>query len=77
MSFQLFTDQKNLNYIFTEKDLDSQQCKWLEFLADYNIDIAHHLGKANIVAEALSRRPVSVEPDYLPLGYIKMIRERM
>lgn len=58
MSFHLFTDHKRLKYIFIQKDLNSRQCRWLEFLADYDIDIAYHPSKANVVVDALSRRPM-------------------
>ena len=59
VSFQLFTDHKSLKYIFTLKDLNSRQRRWLEFLVDYDVYITYHLGKVNVVADALSRRPVT------------------
>ena len=54
--FQTFTDHQSLKYIFTQKDLNSRQRRWLEMLADYEIDIAYHEGNANVVADALSRK---------------------
>ncbi|GJQ90887.1 hypothetical protein Tco_0002026 [Tanacetum coccineum] len=33
-----------------------RQCRWLELLSDYDCDIRYHLGKANVVADALSRK---------------------
>lgn len=55
VSCKVFTDHKSLKYIFTQKDMNMRQRKWLELLKDYNIDIQYHPGKANKVADALSR----------------------
>ncbi|KAI3669787.1 hypothetical protein L6452_41194 [Arctium lappa] len=52
----LFTDQKSLKYIFNQKELNMRQRRWLELLKDYDCDLLYHLGKANVVADALSRR---------------------
>nr|GFA29493.1 putative reverse transcriptase domain-containing protein [Tanacetum cinerariifolium] len=36
------------------KELDLRQRRWIEFLSDYDCEIRYHLGKANLVADALS-----------------------
>jgi hypothetical protein len=51
---QIFTDHKSPKYIFTQKDLNLRQRRWLELIKDYDLDIQYHLGKANVVADALS-----------------------
>ncbi|XP_048635110.1 uncharacterized protein LOC106428537 [Brassica napus] len=53
---KIFTDHQSLKYIFTQADLNLRQRRWMELLADYNLEIAYHPGKANHVADALSRR---------------------
>jgi hypothetical protein len=53
---QIYTDHKSLKYIFTQKDLNLRQCRWLELIKDYDLDIQYHPGKANLVEDALSRK---------------------
>jgi hypothetical protein len=51
---QVYTDHKSLKYIFTQKDLNLRQHRWLELIKDYDLEIHYHSGKANLVADALS-----------------------
>jgi hypothetical protein len=51
----IFTGHKSLKYIFTQADLNMRQRRWLELIKDYNMEVHYHPGKANVVADALSR----------------------
>ena len=53
--FEVYSDHKSLKYIFTQRDLNMRQRRWMEFLEDYDFTLHYHLGKANVVADALSR----------------------
>nr|GEW30226.1 putative reverse transcriptase domain-containing protein [Tanacetum cinerariifolium] len=57
----VFTDHKILQHILDRKKLNMRQRCWLELLSDYDCDIRYHLGKANVVADALSRKE-RIEP---------------
>ena len=53
---KIYTDHKSLKYIFTQKELNMRQRRWLELIKDYDLEILYHPGKANRVADALSRK---------------------
>ncbi|GJY95261.1 putative reverse transcriptase domain-containing protein [Tanacetum coccineum] len=66
----IFTDHKSLKYIFTQKELNMRLRLWLELLKDYDINIQYHPSKANVVADALSRKSgflvnLKIEPEIL------------
>nr|GEY83142.1 reverse transcriptase [Tanacetum cinerariifolium] len=52
----IFIDHISLKYIFTQKELNMRQRRWLEILKDYDANIQYHPGKANVVASAFSRK---------------------
>jgi hypothetical protein len=53
---KIFTDHKSLKYIFTQKELNLRQRRWLELIKDYDLEIQCHPGKENVVADALSHK---------------------
>jgi hypothetical protein len=60
---EIYTDHKSLKYIFTQPDLNLRQRRWLELVKDYNLEIHYHPGKANVVADALSRKSYGPKDD--------------
>nr|GEV81035.1 putative reverse transcriptase domain-containing protein [Tanacetum cinerariifolium] len=54
--FTVYTIHKSLQYIMDQKELNMRQRRWVELLSDYDCEIRYHSGKANVVADALSRK---------------------
>nr|GEV41992.1 putative reverse transcriptase domain-containing protein [Tanacetum cinerariifolium] len=52
----IYTDHKSLQHIFSQKELNMQQRRWIELFSDYDCEIRYHPGKANVVADALIRK---------------------
>jgi ribonuclease HI len=52
----IYTDHKSLKYIFTQANLNMRKRRWLELIKYYDLEVHYHLGKANVVADALSRK---------------------
>ena len=59
-SLEVFSDHKSLKYIFTQRDLNARQRRWMETLKDFDFSLQYHPGKANVVADALSRKLRSI-----------------
>ena len=53
---EVYSDHKSLKYIFTQRDLNMRQHRWMELLEDYDFTLHYHHGKENVVADALSRK---------------------
>ena len=58
-NYRIFTDHKSLKYLLNQKELNLRQHRWLELFKDYDCMIDYHLGKANVVVNALSRKTIS------------------
>ena len=54
--FEVYSDHKSLKYIFMQRDLNTRQCGWMEFLEDYDFTFHYHHGKENVVADALNQK---------------------
>lgn len=65
--FEVYRDHKSLKYLFDKKDLNIRKKRWLEVLKDYEFELSYHSGKANVVADAMSRK-------YLHI-FVSMVRD--
>jgi hypothetical protein len=64
----IYTDHKSLKYIFTQLDLNLRQRRWLELIKDYELEVHYHPRKANVVADALSRKSYANEEQVMPMS---------
>nr|GEZ62318.1 putative reverse transcriptase domain-containing protein [Tanacetum cinerariifolium] len=77
MKCTVFTDHKSLQHILDQKELNMRQRRWLELLSDYDCEICYHPGKANVVADTLSRKeqikPLRVRALVMMIGPFKVL----
>ena len=52
----IYIDHKSLKYLPSQRELNLRQQRWMELIKDYDCMIDYHPGKANVVADALSRK---------------------
>ena len=71
---KIFTDHKSLQYLFTQKELNMRQRKWVELIKDYECTIEYHPGKANVVVDALSRKSTG-SISHLKVVYLPRLME--
>ncbi|GKB54321.1 putative reverse transcriptase domain-containing protein [Tanacetum coccineum] len=73
----IYTDHKSLQHIFSQKELNMRQHRWIELFSDYDCVVRYHPGKANVVADALSRKEIEVvdESAGLQKGLDEMIEQ--
>ena len=55
VTFEVYTDHKSLKYLFSQKEMNLRQRRWMKFLENYDYTINYHPGKANVVTDALNR----------------------
>ena len=77
----IYSDHKSLKYFFEQKDLNTRQRRWLELIKDYYCEILYNTGKANVVADALSRKdehpPIRVKScQLLQMFWIRLRKRR-
>nr|KYP70150.1 Retrotransposable element Tf2 [Cajanus cajan] len=71
--FNVFSDHKSLKYLFDQKELNMRHRRWMEFLKDYDFQLMYHPGKANVVADALSRK--SIHMSSMMLRELELVEE--
>ena len=74
--FQVFSDHESLKYLFDQKELNMRQRRWIKYLKDYDFELFYHPGKANVVADALSRKRIHVPARMIKeLELLKRLRD--
>jgi hypothetical protein len=66
---------RNKVYIFTQSELNPRQRRWLKLIKDYNLEVHYHPGKANVAADALSRKSHLSDEEPLPLSHSAVLAQ--
>ena len=56
----IYINHKSLKYFPSQRELNLRQRRWMELIKDYDCMIYYHSGKANVVADALSRKTMQM-----------------
>jgi len=51
---EIYSDHKSLKYIFTQKELNVRQRRWLELMSEYDLNLQYYPGRVNVVPNVLS-----------------------
>ena len=54
----IYTDHKSLKYLLSQRELNLRQRRWMELIKDYDYVVVYHPGKANVIADAMSRKSI-------------------
>ena len=54
--FKIYADHQSLKYLFSQKELNLRQRRWVEYMSNYDCKIIYQPGKGNVVADSLSRK---------------------
>lgn len=75
--FKYILTTKSLDCIFQQKDLNLRRQRWMKVLNDYDCMILYHMRKANVVADALSKKSMGSQAQIPELrrGLIKELHE--
>ena len=58
---EIYTNHKSLKYLFSQKNLNMRQHRWMELLKDYDCEILYHPRKANVGVDVLSCYGVTID----------------
>ncbi|KAI3780620.1 hypothetical protein L2E82_10605 [Cichorium intybus] len=73
VKFIIYTDHKSLKYLFDQKELSMRQQRWMDLLKDFDCEIQYHPGKANVVADALSRKEAPMKVTSACMGVVSRL----